>query len=154
MGTGTRLIRNKPSVSYALGSASGLPDARSRGPLARTARPALPSPASALGSGGSTMKADERVTWEDCPNCQRAAAVLGERAARRARLSARLLPQRGAGPGLRRQARSAAGRLVDALRERLARCSPRGRPLGEPGPGVSRSVPLKDGPQRLPGPPP
>ena len=60
MGTGTRLIRNKPSVSHALGSASGLPDARSRGPLARTARPALPSPASALGSGGSTMKADER----------------------------------------------------------------------------------------------
>jgi hypothetical protein len=47
-----------------------------RGLLARTARPGpLPTPARALGSGGNTMEASERVTWEDCPNCQRAAAV-------------------------------------------------------------------------------
>jgi hypothetical protein len=73
----TRLTRNKPSVSHGFWKAHrGYQLPVQRGPLARTARPGpLPSPASALGSGGSTMESNERVTWEDCPNCQRAAAV-------------------------------------------------------------------------------
>ena len=43
--------------------------------MARAAGPDPPIPGVLAGIGGNTVESSERVTWEDCPNCQRAAAV-------------------------------------------------------------------------------
>src|SRR3712207_2802588 len=63
----------KPRVSEKRIAAKGCPLRGSPG--SNLAAGPLPSPASWLGSRGNTMEPSERVTWEDCPNCQRAAAV-------------------------------------------------------------------------------
>jgi hypothetical protein len=72
----TRLTRNESSVSHACRKAHranrspfrGVPwlEPHGRGP---------PVPGQRAGLGKSHDEGNERVTWEDCPNCPRAAAV-------------------------------------------------------------------------------
>src|SRR5438445_11830388 len=75
--SGTGADRDKPSPWVAFRACTpGDGPSIQRG-LPRTVRaalPVVPGP-SVLGPGGTLMDPSERVTWEDCPNCGRPAAV-------------------------------------------------------------------------------